>query len=320
MIKNKRQLLYFLMIFSLSIIAFTSCSKPVNPTIEENKGKEEVKEKKNTVVDITSREKIEIKSPPKSEKKDDKNVKKKKVKTKSTGEKKTVNPQKTQSKSKPKDTQRENTIIKVIDNPSKNKATNNSGNQNTNVSDKKPSQKPTEPKPEKKDEIIKKKVVLTTEIPFQIIDKYKDVGGKTKVIQEGVNGSQKLEEEVTYKNGEIVARKEISKEIVSKPKEKIIARYIKVQDEVKEEVEVEDKEKPIYEDKIITSWKVINKKTDETKTFDDQKEATVYISKLKEENIEFELQEEKETVKEIVGYEKKVEEKIIQEEKWEWKY
>lgn len=309
----------------------SSCNKKEIINDDETKKEEkptDEKEEETTVVDMSKREKMDQET---SSKKDDK--KKDNNKDDKSNKKK--------NKSEDKDSKKE--IDKEIDdnyyegkeedgsyyneyiiNETQISETQTSSS-NSNTKDKEKPNKPIkdkddDKKPKEKDKIEKKTIVLTTAIPFNTIDKYQESGGKTKVIKEGENGYQKIEEEITYKNGKVIDRKEISKEIVSEPVDKIIARYIKIQDEIVEEIEVEDKDKPIYDEKTIDRWLVIEKSSDEKTYFYDEKEALDLYNKLKNNEIEVEIIKDDEITKELVGYEKTVEKKIIQEEKWEWKY
>src|SRR5574344_613213 len=91
-----------------------------------------------------------------------------------------------------------------------------------------------EPKQEKKKNTIVKNIT----------------NAKTRVRQEGINTIIKKTYQITYEDGVEVSRKLIDEKI-QKGQDKIIETLIDYKEPVVEEIEVEDKNKPIYETKEI---------------------------------------------------------------------
>lgn len=170
--------------------------------------------------------------------------------------------------------------------------------------------KPTQPSKPKE---TKKEVTRTTEtksIDFKTIDNFAHTNGKSRVYQEGRNGERTIVKE----DGKIV-----SDTITRKPQDKIIERYVKVQDKKTETREVEDKNSPIYDYKSRDRWFVNNDLTGEKKYFYSSDEAYRYFEDNK--ILGNWGTAEPELIKgDLIGYDKVKKEIVVQEEKWEWKH
>lgn len=194
--------------------------------------------------------------------------------------------------------------------------------QNTKV-EKPKENKVTKPSPSKpstpsKPKETKKEVVRTTEtqsISFNTIDNYAYTGGKSRVYQEGRSGVRTIVKE----DGKIV-----SNTITTQPQDKIIERYVKVQSaEYKTvEKEVDDLDRPIYNEYGRERWFVHNDLTGETKYFYSAKEAADYFYDNKILGNWGTAETEIIVTDEIVGYETKIvkEEVKVSDEVWEWKH
>lgn len=159
----------------------------------------------------------------------------------------------------------------------------------------------------------------TSSVPFKIIDNYSSSGGKTKVIRNGVQGTKLTTYKITYKNGIETKKETISTKVTKEPVDKIIARYVKVQDEKYENKKVDDRSKTIYEYTYKERWFVATK--DKTQYFYSSKEA---FNKYKENgrngiHCNWGTAEDEE-IKTLVGYEQKTIKEKVQDEKWDWKY
>lgn len=166
----------------------------------------------------------------------------------------------------------------------------------------------------------------TSSVPFKIIDNYSSSGGKTKVIRNGVQGTKLTTYKITYKNGIETKKETISTKVTKEPVDKIIARYVKVQDEKYENKKVDDRSKPIYEYTYKERWfveTIDNKKPYIYKYFYSSKEAFEVYAYPKGEYIDRQTRwgtAEDEEIKTLVGYEQKTIKEKIQDEKWDWKY
>ena len=106
----------------------------------------------------------------------------------------------------------------------------------------------------KKEPIItKKNIVEKKVIAFKTIDRYESTGAKSRVQVEGKNGSVSTTIQVTYQDGKEKSRQVISTK-TTRPVDKVIARYINTPKTVTKTVELEDKNKPIYEYEDIDRW------------------------------------------------------------------
>lgn len=177
--------------------------------------------------------------------------------------------------------------------------------------------KVTKPSPSKPKE-TKKEVIRTTEtqsISFNTIDNYAYTGGKSRVYQEGRSGVRTIVKE----DGKVV-----SNTITTQPQDKIIERYVKVQSaEYKTvEKEVDDLDKPIYNEYGRERWFVYNGSTGETKYFYSAEEARNYFRDNKILGNWGTAEDEIVVTDEIVGYETKIikEEVKVSDEVWEWKH
>lgn len=194
--------------------------------------------------------------------------------------------------------------------------------QNTKV-EKPKENKVTKPSPSKpstpsKPKETKKEVVRTTEtqsISFNTIDNYAYTGGKSRVYQEGRSGVRTIVKE----DGKIV-----SNTITTQPQDKIIERYVKVQSaEYKTvEKEVDDLDRPIYNEYGRERWFVYNGSTGETKYFYSAGEARDYFINNGILGNWGTAETEIVVTDEIVGYETKIvkEEVKVSDEVWEWKH
>lgn len=168
-----------------------------------------------------------------------------------------------------------------------------------------------QPQPSKPKE-TKKEAVRTTEtqlISFNTIDNYASTGGKSRVYQEGRNGERTIVKE----DGKIVSNK-----VTRNPQDKIIERYVKVQDKKVETREVEDKSKPVYRTLTKDRWFVHNDLTGETKYFYSAGEAEDYMTNNRILG-NWGTADPETTKGPLIGYDTKKEEVVVQEEKWEWK-
>ena len=97
--------------------------------------------------------------------------------------------------------------------------------------------------------ITKERQTITEIILNRLIDNYAYTGAKSRVYQNGQNGTRTIVEEVTYINGKESSRKIISDTITKQPKDKIIERYIKTQDKGIKEILVDRTDNfPIYKE------------------------------------------------------------------------
>lgn len=233
---------------------------------------------------------------------------------------------------KVKEKKTEEMAIKQKESTSTNKkpADNNKPKESSNsttkpVEEKKPTPVPKpNPKPNKPEDTYEYKTTSSTSsIPFKTIDNYSSSGGKTKIIREGEQGTKVTTYKITYKNGSEIERNEISTKITKEPVDKIIARYVKVQDEKYETQKVDDTSKPIYEYEYKERWfveTIDNKEPYEYKYFYNENEAFDYY-----DNYDYDRQvrwgtAEDEEIKTLKGYEQKTIEKKVQDEVWDWKY
>lgn len=174
---------------------------------------------------------------------------------------------------------------------------------------------PTSTKPStqtKKTPVVTTKNVTET-LPFSIVRKHNIDGAKTRISQQGKNGS--VTYKVTYTDGVQTKKEEISR---VNPQNEIIQTYVKVQDRVVEKREVDDLTKPVYGHRNPKDrWFVRNQETGEIKIFyntDDLMKEVEEGNYLKNwGNYEPEWEEY------LIGYEPKIVEVVTQEEKWDWR-
>ncbi|MGY3776131.1 hypothetical protein [Helcococcus sueciensis] len=178
--------------------------------------------------------------------------------------------------------------------------------------------KPSKPSTPSKPKETKKEVVRTTEtqsISFNTIDNYAYTGGKSRVYQEGRSGVKTIVKE----DGKVV-----SNTITTQPQDKIIERYVKVQSaEYKTvEKEVDNLDRPIYNEYGRERWFVHNDLTGETKYFYSAGEAEDYMLNNAILGNWGTAETEIVVTDEIVGYETKIvkEEVKVSDEVWEWKH
>lgn len=161
----------------------------------------------------------------------------------------------------------------------------------------------------------------TETIPYKTLRKHNISGADTRVSQSGVNGVKTNYYKVKYSDGEEVSREFSYSETTKSPVDEVIQTYVKVQDRVVEEREVEDKSRPIYDWYGRERWFVKNDATGEITYHYSAKEADEkYGENLDKGQLSSWGTAETEiiTTDEILGYEYKTEEVVVQEEKWEW--
>lgn len=219
-----------------------------------------------------------------------------------------------------KETQKEKSVVNKPQTPKQNTKTEKpKENKVTKPSPSKPSEtKPTQPSKPKE---TKKEVVRTTEtqsISFDTIDNYAYTGGRSRVYQEGRSGERTIVKE----DGKVV-----SNTVTRQAQDKIIERYVKVQNAEYKTVEkkVNDLDKPIYRERGRARWFVKNDFTGETKYFYSAEEAHAEYSRNgdKGQLSSWGTAETEVVVTDkIIGYKTKiVKEKVkVSDEVWEWKH
>lgn len=294
------------LVIIISSLVLTSCSKKdgqdqVDTKVKENKAQivTDKQESKVTKDDRKEKNPKESKVNKEKEKKDSKVNK---------GEKNTLRVKEKESEPKKLADNSKNQTSKPSSSPSNKPSKANNNKVSKPV-------KPSSPK----DTYTYKTVSTTSSIPFKTIDNYASSGGETKVVQEGREGSRERTFKVTYKNGVESSREEISSKVVKDPVNRIIARYVKIQDRKTETRTVEDKNDPIYEYSERDRWFV---KTDlGIEYFYDEDEAyNRHRSLGKQGHLGNWGTAEPEVTETIIGYETKEETVVIQEEAWDWKY
>ena len=217
---------------------------------------------------------------------------------------------------KDKETNKEKSVANKPTTSKETKVETKKENKTTKPSQSKPNEtKPTQPSKPKE---TKKEITRTTEtqtIPFNTIDNYSYTGGKSRVLQEGISGVRTIVKE----DGEIV-----SNTITTLPQDKIVERYVKVQDAVYEQVqkEVDDLDKPVYRRIVKERWFVHNDLTGETKYFYSAGEAEDYFINNGILGNWGTADSEVTYSDEIIGYDTKIvsEEVKVSDEIWEWKH
>lgn len=137
----------------------------------------------------------------------------------------------------------------------------------------KPSTGSTTKPTQKKDVVEYKNESERYAISFKTVDNYASSGGESRVYQNGSNGVGEKVYRVKYVNGVRQGRELVSDSTVTSPQNQIIERYVKIQDEKWETREVEDRNKPIYEEKWADRWFVKNNETGEIKYYYSMQEA-----------------------------------------------
>ena len=161
----------------------------------------------------------------------------------------------------------------------------------------------------------------TETIPYKTLRKHNISGADTRVSQSGVNGVKTNYYKVKYSDGKEVSREFSYSETTKSPIDEVIQTYVKVQDRVVEEREVEDKSKPIYDWYGRERWFVKNDATGEiTYHYSSGDAEDKYLENLDNGQLSSWGTAETEiiTTDRIIGYEYKMEEVVVQEEKWEW--
>lgn len=177
--------------------------------------------------------------------------------------------------------------------------------------------KPSKSKDQSKKNITYKYEDKETIIPYKTKRKYNIPNAKTRVKQKGVNGKTINTYKITLEDGKEVSRN-ITDTKTIKAQDEIIETYVKVQDKKVETREIEDKSKPVYRIIGKERWFVHNDLTGETKYFYSAGEAEDYMTNNRILGNWGTAESEKIKTNEILGYETKTEEVVVQEEKWAW--
>lgn len=156
-----------------------------------------------------------------------------------------------------------------------------------------------------------------TTIPYKTIRKHNIPNAKTRVKQKGVNGKTINTYKITLEDGKEVCRN-ISDTKTIKSQDEIIETYVKIQDKKVEIRAVEDKSKPVYRIIGKERWFVHNDLTGEKKYFYSAGEAEDYFINNGILGNWGTAESEKIQTNEILGYETKTENVVVQEEKWAW--
>ena len=166
---------------------------------------------------------------------------------------------------------------------------------------------------ENKKDIKTKRITESEEIPFKIIRKHNISDAKTRVRQDGINTIIKRTYEITYEDGIEVSRKLID-ENTQKGQDKIIETLIDFKEPVIEEVEVDDKDKPIYETR--TAYNVVSEEGENLGTFFNLDLAQDKQVEFQNEGISTSINMTEDEI--VVGYEKVLKEVIVEEGKEVW--
>ncbi len=189
---------------------------------------------------------------------------------------------------------------------------------------KKPSASTTKPTT-KKDVVEYKNESERYNINFKTVDNYASSGGESRVYQAGKNGVGEKVYKVKYVNGVRQGRELVSDNTVTAPQNKIVERYVKVQDEKWETREVEDKNKPIYEEKWADRWFVnyYDVETSElvnTKYFYSAGDAFNAYSTEENYRVAWGTADPEMVGRDLIGYEKTVQNIKVQDAKYEWRH
>lgn len=166
---------------------------------------------------------------------------------------------------------------------------------------------------ENKKDIKTKRITESEEIPFRIIRKHNISDAKTRVRQDGLNTIIKRTYEITYEDGVEVSRKLVD-EKTQKGQDKIIETLIDFKEPVVEEVEVEDKDKPIYETRLV--YNLVSEDGENLGTFLDLDQAQAKQIEFQNDGISTSINMTEDEI--VVGYEKVLKEVIVEEGKEVW--
>lgn len=198
-------------------------------------------------------------------------------------------------------------------------------NKVTKPSPSKPSETKKETVKETQKEQPKNQIVVKRETKRDIISygtqrAYYIDGAKTRVKRQGQNGYKDTFYDVEYTNGKETNRTVVDTKYQA-PVDEIIETYVKVQDEVWEEREVDDLTRPIYSAIYKDRWFVRNQDTGEVTYFYSAKEAEDYYGELSREYLVNwgTAPMEEILTDEIVGYHYKIEKVKVQDEIWDWR-
>ena len=176
----------------------------------------------------------------------------------------------------------------------------------------------------KKDVVEYKNESERYNINFKTVDNYASSGADSRVFQAGKNGVGEKVYKVKYVNGVRQGSELVSDSIISAPQNQIIERYVKVQDEKWETREIEDKNKPIYEEKWADRWFVnyYDVETSElvnTKYFYSAGDAFNAYSTEENYSVAWGTADPEMTGKELIGYETSTQNVKVQDAKYEWR-
>lgn len=199
-------------------------------------------------------------------------------------------------------------------------------NKVTKPSPSKPSETKKETVKETQKEQPKNQIVVKRETKRDIISygtqrAYYIDGAKTRVKRQGQNGYKDTFYDVEYTNGKETNRTVVDTKYQA-PVDEIIETYVKVQDEVWEEREVDDLDNPIYNYYNKDRWFVRNQDTGEVTYFYSAIEAQDYYGELTAQAIGSNwgtAPMERVYTDEIIGYYPKIENVKVQDEIWEWR-
>lgn len=181
---------------------------------EDDKKKETNKDVDGKESEVTKKEKIEIKGDEQEEEAEKEENVKKETEEKEDGTK--VTTEKTESKTP-------TAVVKVEKAPA-------SSEKSKNVAVSKPAQKPTESakkpaQPVKKQPVVTTKTTTATEtIAFKTENKNDSSleKGKTKVVQNGQNGTRTITYKETYKDGKLASKDQVSSKVTKNPVNKVV--------------------------------------------------------------------------------------------------
>ena len=159
----------------------------------------------------------------------------------------------------------------------------------------------------------------TETIPYKTLRKHNISGADTRVSQSGVNGVKTNYYKVKYSDGEEVSREFSYSETTKSPVDEVIQTYVKVQDRIVEEREVEDKSRPIYSGSTRDRWFIKEWDSGKVHIFYDEDEMLEAVGKMTVLHNWGTMEPEFDpNGGELLGYDTKMEEVVVQEEKWEW--
>lgn len=150
-------------------------------------------------------------------------------------------------------------------------------------------------------------------IPFKVVRKHNISNAKTRVRQEGINTIIKKTYQITYEDGVEVSRKLIDDK-TQKGQDKIIETLIDYKEPVVEEIEAEDKNKPIYETKEI--YKLESEDGENLGEFTSFEQAKVKQAEYENDGLATKIKNSE--VKSVVGYEKIIKEEVVEKGKEIW--